>query len=67
LDAAWNAVMPGAKKCYSEKVSVAAVGRIVEARWTVYKASEKYKVFYNTSEERHLISITSNSISWLIL
>jgi hypothetical protein len=30
LDAAWNAVEPGAKKCYSGKASASAFGRILE-------------------------------------
>jgi hypothetical protein len=57
LDAGWNAVVPGAMKYYSEIASTAAVGRILEKWWTVYKASEKYRVLYNTSKESILLEL----------
>jgi hypothetical protein len=34
--------MPGARKQYSENDMRAAVGRILEEVWTVYKTSKKY-------------------------
>lgn len=56
LDAGWNVVVPGAMK-HSEKASAATVGRILEKWWTVYKASEKYKVFCKTSKESPLLEL----------
>jgi hypothetical protein len=41
-------IVPGAKKKYSESDVKAAVGRISEGVWSVYKVSKEYKVQLTT-------------------
>jgi hypothetical protein len=51
-----NAIVLGAKEVYLENDVKAAVGRILEMEWTVFKVWDDFRFHPNTRKERLLIS-----------